>query len=310
MQMWSTYLKSRQHGHKIVHPDTFAFSQQLIEQDTLDLRLGSPLSQDIFEGPIGSQFPLAHDQDYRVVRYKYQLQYDFGQYIQPSTTLIDAWVRHSQTNSRRAHIDTTWTTDTLISQGGIPFYEDRMIIDTFGVEPMCQIDSIVNDSIIMLSGYYYEFIERYNLPLDFFGTPSTIPSISQSPSFWYPINPNLTTPKMTFSIYIKDDSLSSQYDFPCYAFNNLIDSFANVYETNLLSFELFPNPGTNQLSVRLPEHSKGTIYLHDVSGRLVHEIRRTQNTLYFIDTKDMNRGVYFVTYESEGVKSSQKWIKQ
>lgn len=296
--------------YQIVHPDSLAFNQQLIEQDTIDLRLGSPLSLLALGGPIGSQFPLEHDRDYRVVRHKYQLQYDFGQYIQPSTTLLDAWVRHSHTNSLRAHIDTTWTTDTLTSTGGVTYYEDRLIIDTFGVEPMCQIDSIINDSIITLSGYYYEFIEQYDEFLDFMGTPAFVPSTPQTPSFWYPINPNVDTLKMAFSIYIKDDSLSSQYDFPCYAFNNLIDSFANVYETNPLSFELFPNPGTNQLSIRLPEQSKGNIYLHDVSGRLVHQIRRTQNTLYFIDTKDLNRGVYFVTYESEGVKSSQKWIKQ
>lgn len=292
--------------YQIVHPDTLTVSQQLIQQDTIDLRLGAPLS---LYGPLGSQFPLTQNTDYRVVRHKYQLQYNFGQYMQPSTTLLDAWVRHSQTNSLRLHVDTSWTIDTVPAGGGGYNYPVVMIIDTFGVEPMCQIDSIINDSIITLSGYYYHFIEAYDFPLNSAGSPSFVTSTPQN--FWYPINPNITTPKMAFSIYIQDSLLTSQYDFPCYAFNNLIDSFANVnQQEHPLSFELFPNPGTNKLSIRIPDHSTGNIMVRDVAGRLIHEMQCSDNTLYFINTESFTNGIYFVTYESEGVTASQKWIKQ
>lgn len=289
---------------QIVHPDTLPISQQLIEQNAIDVRLASPLSQNA-GGPVGSQFPLAQNTDYRVVQYKYQLQYDFSQYMQPSTTLLDAWVRHSQTNSFRILTDTTWTIDTVTSLSNIVTYEDKLVIDTIGVEPMCVIDSISNDSIIYLSGYYYNFIEEYDLPLDVIGaSPDTM-------DIWYPMNPNIEQPKMAFSIYISDDSLNTQYDFPCYADNNLIDSFAQIYESGEeLTFDIFPNPGTNQISIRLPVRSKGKILLHDVFGRLINEMNTSQGTLYFIDTGAMSRGIYFVTYITGDGQSSKKWIKQ
>ncbi|NVK62927.1 MAG: S8 family peptidase [Flavobacteriales bacterium] len=284
--------------YQIVHPDTLPVGELLIEQDTINVRLASPLSTNP-GGPYGDQFPLQPNTDYKVIRYKYQLEYDFSQYMQPSTTLLDTWVRHSQTNSLRKHIDTTWISN--------PYYS--LIIDTIGVEPMCKIDSILGDTSIFLSGYFYHFINEYLLPLDFYQTPS---SISSDPiDFWYPLNPDSTQAKMAFSIYIHDDSLTSQYDFPCYADNPLIDSLASLHKIEgELTFEIFPNPGSHQLSIRIPENSQGNILLHDVSGRLLHQLNASHNTLYFIDTRHLNSGIYFVTYLSEGKKSSKKWIKQ
>lgn len=251
--------------YQIVHPDTLPIAEQLIQQDTISVRLASPLS-DNAGGPYGDQFPLLQNRDYKVVRYKYQLEYDFSQYMQASTNLLDAWVRHSQTNSWRMFIDTTWITMTI--SGGVPTTQEKLIIDTVGIEPMCHIDSIVGDSNIFLSGYYYHFIGEYASNLDYLSSPTNVQI--DAIDIWYPINPDSTQAKMAFSIYIHDDSLTSQYDFPCYGENPLIDSFALVNKIEQeMNFKLFPNPGTHQLSVRIPEYSTGQILLHDVSGRLL-----------------------------------------
>ena len=237
---------------------------------------------DAYKGPLGANFPLTLNRPYQVVRRKEQLSYNFGQYMEPTTDLLDLWVRHSQTNSLQFMEDTSTVIEII---NGNP--TSQIVATDFGVEPMAYVDSIVNDSIVYLSGYYYHFIGVYpddDLQLIPFLTPDPV-------NYWYPINPNIDSLQMTYSIYIQDSTLASRYDFDCDSLNILIDTLASIDETHLNRSKIYPNPGLNELSVELHNQfdTKGKIQLLDGMGRLITELDITNERKYRLDvaeTKD------------------------
>lgn len=283
--------------YQIVHPiDTF-IDRQTISVDTIVVYLEKELNSGSF-GPLSASWPLENNRGYKVVRYEEQLTYDFSQYIQDSTELLDAWVRHSQTNSLKFYNDTT------VGQFGLIEGEN------FRVEPMAYIDTIINDSIIKLTGYYYHFIRKYNTPD--FQDINIAPQIPEN--FWYPINPNVDTARMAFSIYLHDSTFTERYDFGCDSINILLDSFAVVNEPSFSDHILiYPNPATTELNVSIGDGfaNHGTIKLYDVSGRLIDEKDLSHGKLYTFDIRHLTNGIYFVHLNGGNSKSvTKKWIKQ
>tara|TARA_R110002072_G_scaffold302402_1_gene485124 strand:+ start:50894 stop:53443 length:2550 start_codon:yes stop_codon:yes gene_type:complete len=290
---------------QIIHPqDSPIFSNQ-ISKDTITIRVDTPLNP-LGLGPIGSSFPIEINKDYVVERIKYELFYDFGQYISPTTSLLDTWVRHSQTNSLMRYEDTA-----TVFVGSFPPLP-VLTQDKFGVEPMAEIDYTFGDSVIRLTGYYYHFIGQYeDTSLLCCGVP--IPLIIVPVDYWYPINPSITAPKMAFSIYIQDSTLTSQYDFPCDSANPLVDSVLSLSEIEILDNDIliFPNPAKDRLTVIIPETlENGSVGIVDIKGQLVLiENEHLTSGKYQFNIKNLSNGLYFVSYESKGTKITKKWIK-
>jgi hypothetical protein len=72
---------------------------------------------------------------------------------------------------------------------------------------------------------------------------------------------------------------------------------------------LFPNPGTNELTVSLKGNSAETEFnLYDAVGR---EVFSDKNTLkeYRINTSELNSGIYFYTLKIAGYRYHGKWMK-
>ncbi len=287
---------------QIVHPNNDPVYSQQIEKDTITLRIYTPLN-DMSGGPLASSFPMELNLDYLVERYKYEVYYDFSQYILPTTTVLDTWVRHSQTNSLAKFEDTT--TLMVGSPAPVPVFTT----DELEVEPMAVIDTVYNNSFIRLEGYYYHFIGRYYDTNLCCGVGYPITPVD----YWYPVNPTQTTPKMAFSIYIEDSTLTSLYDFPCDSSNVFIDSLASLgdleYEEDFL---LFPNPSSNEINVVIPEEllSKGTLRLCDLNGSIVQEINvNSDRSKYVFNVSHLKQGIYFAIYGTNNINLTKKWIK-
>lgn len=290
--------------YQIIHPQSAPTQIELVEHDTIIIYLDDPIYSNWF-GPIGSNYsslfdPLFLNKTYKVEKRKYRLTYDFSQYLQPplsssSVEFLDVWLRHSQTNSLRELQDTF--------EVAIPPYYS---IDTFRLEPeaeLIQVDPITGT--IILEGYYYQFLGFYQNQNDF------INEILTPVNVWYPINPNLQTPKMAYSIYLYD-SLATGINFPCYADNPLVDESVSVTSLNQEDdLSVFPNPGTNQLTVvtnstYLMDH----LQIIDLSGRMILEKDIHQENSVRIDTEALEAGIYTISIQLDNKKVlTKKWIK-
>lgn len=291
--------------YQIVHPQGTYTSRQTVETDTISINYVKPLSN-YGLGPLGAGFPLLLNFPYKVVRIKEQVVYNFGQYMLDSTVLLDAWVRHGQTNSAIRNEDTV---KSYIYSGTV--LQDSMVTGSdFGIEQMAVIDSIVNDSLIYLSGYYYHFVERYlnnNIEVLLYT------NASDPVEYWYPINPFLNEPKMAYSIYIHDTTLLTRYDFPCDSLNDLIDVYAAIPEQTSKDFEVYPNPGSTVLNIVLdhPSYAGSRIVLVEASGRIVQEIKIAESKWVSLSVNHLNSGLYFVNLIcADGTQKTKKWIKQ
>jgi len=284
--------------YQIIHPQSAPTQIELVEHDTIHIYLDDPIYGDM-NGPVGNNFLTVLNEIYKVEKRKYRLTYDFSEYLQPplsssAVELLDVWVRHSQTNSLRELQDT-------IDQQNMPF-----VIDTFQLEPdaeLVQIDAITGT--ITLEGTYYQFLGFYSSDVGYFNG-DLIPT-----NLWYPINPNLQTPKMAYSIYLYD-SLATGVDFPCYADNPLVDESVSVASLDQEDdLAIFPNPGTYQVTVatnstNLMDH----LQITDLSGRVILEKPIQHENIVHIDTEALQAGVYTISIQLDNNKVlTKKWIK-
>lgn len=291
--------------YQIIHPTTSFINSQIIEQDTITLFVDRPLNQPSF-GPLGSSFSIQLERNYRTVRYKYSINYNFSQFMGDSAELLDTWVRHSQTNSLRK-IEDAYDSLVPISPNN-PVVDTVLFTNTFEIEPMCKIDSIVGDSSIYLSGYYYHFTGKYGFGLD--------QGISDTENFWYPIDPISETPEMAYSIYVRDTTIAERYPFTCDSLNALFDSTAhlnNIFLNDNFIWELYPNPSNSSITVTLGDEVPiGWIVLTDISGKEINRIRSTGDETHTIDISQFGNGLYFVNLiDSHGnFLESKKLMKQ
>ena len=263
--------------------------------------MNKPLNS-LYGGPLGSQFPLELQKDYQVERRKYVLEYDITPYILPSTELLDTWIRHSETNSLGFITDTVGSLE-LIGLTGQYHWMPRP--DTFRIEPYCFIDTIINNSTILLSGYYYHFIKKH------IGQIEDNEFSSFDVDYWYPIDPNIDTLHMAFSLYIKDTTID-RYDFPCYAENPPLDTLLNANEIITPDFKIFPNPSKGEINIIFEnQHEEGVIEVFNISGQLLFsENIQPGNKIKSLYATNISPGVYLVKFSGQDSKSiTKKWMK-
>jgi hypothetical protein len=283
---------------QIVHPENTLINIELIKKDTIHFFVNNPLYAD-FNGPIGQSFIPALKNNYKAVRYAYELTYDFSNYILPSTQLIDAWVRFSQTNSVILTTDTSYYLGYVGNTGQVAQMID---VDTFGVEPYAYItmlDSVNNK--IKLKGYYYNFTNKLND--EFNNEIDTI-------NFWYPLNPLINEPSMAFSIYIFDSTLIDRYDFPCDSSNLLLDTNVSLNEININDINIYPNPSDGILNIEsFSNILNGKLKLTNLEGRTVYNVEVKNKKEYKLNFDNLPSGVYFIEFQSEKKNIAKKWIK-
>jgi len=79
-------------------------------------------------------------------------------------------------------------------------------------------------------------------------------------------------------------------------------------EINNGLFEIFPNPATNQVTIRTKEESRlVTLKIIDMTGRVIIE-KRVSNMQGTSETRSLKSGIYFVELLTENSITSQKLI--
>lgn len=83
-----------------------------------------------------------------------------------------------------------------------------------------------------------------------------------------------------------------------------------IFNSTLLNADIYPNPASNVLNIRLNESTaKGVFTIHDAGGKTIKSIAMNsiQNA---IDISELSSGVYFVTFSNEkGEISAGKFFK-
>ena len=82
-------------------------------------------------------------------------------------------------------------------------------------------------------------------------------------------------------------------------------SIDNVYDKTI---EIIPNPFDNQLIIRTDLEIFHTIWICDVSGRVIRNIDYSNSKEIIIDTKSMHSGIYLIKFETTNKKTITKKI--
>lgn len=298
---------------QIVHPDSLV-SSVIVQRDTIALAYREAFVADGW-GPISQGIPLERNDEYEVERVLMENTYSYAQYITPTTQVLDFWARPSASNSIEFYRDTIYSV-TPLPTGTFETYKFEFINLT-PFDTIVVIDTV--NYLVKTRGYYYHFIGDY-FPLtvnangvgqQLLGTGLNI-DLSEPINSWFPSNPIDSLPKMYFSLYLSDSSLTSIYDFPCDSANLLYDQYAGLAEETKISFaHLSPNPTTNTTTIltfpSLEEKKRITVY--SVHGEIIQEYF-TQQTSIELNLVDQPKGLYLVVWESENRSGTFKLIKQ
>ncbi len=113
-----------------------------------------------------------------------------------------------------------------------------------------------------------------------------------------------------------DDETYSNY---CYAINAGVTNWTegecisdNVLEQDALSFTIFPVPFEEELRVALNKNIKGYLSITDNLGRQVMSLKITNESSLTIQTRELDRGIYFLSIMDDGSKNvvNQKILKK
>lgn len=310
---------------QIVHPDSLV-SSTVIERDTIALGYNRAFVGDGW-GPISASMPMTREGEYETERVLIENVYYYGDYMLPTTQLLDYWERPSASNSTIFH------EDTFSYIGTVPVNQPivKYAFDYFDMTPYTYIDSIDTINHLMyMRGYYYHFMGEYENIINpniiggqvhpFAGVPINgavvVDSGKPNVDAWLPGNP-FEHAEMAFSIYIYDSTLTSRYDFPCSStYLSFVDSVEHNFtwvEINELKNDLFtvyPNPFSTELNVRFTQLDMYDLQLIGTEGKVYQTLSCQEKSLSF-DTGNLAKGMYFLKCtNSNGITQTYKIAKQ
>ena len=76
----------------------------------------------------------------------------------------------------------------------------------------------------------------------------------------------------------------------------------DVNETNEATFNIFPNPAKDQITIQFEKAKDGKIVIRDVAGRdvMVKEIEQVKQQLFSVAS--LSKGIYFIVFENSTIK--------
>lgn len=300
---------------QIVHPDSLV-SSTILARDTIALGYNRAFVADGW-GPISQGFPLVQLTEYQVERVLVENEYYFGEYVLPTTQIVDFWTRPSASNSVEYFEDTS---STLVYLGPIQGTHRKFEFDFYNQNPFDSISFIdLVSKTVKIQGYYYHFIGQFN-DVDEGYTADQSDTLIVDPlitvNSWLPIDPTNQQPKMAFSMYILDSTLTTIYDFPCESeYLDFADSIFHFYnyigvdELEPLEFRIFPNPTRTNLTIQLDKVASNELILYTVAGKEVMR-KEFQGKELTIATEDWATGMYFLFIRNEFGEFMRKLIKE
>ena len=77
---------------------------------------------------------------------------------------------------------------------------------------------------------------------------------------------------------------------------------------NEVLIDLYPNPSTTELTIKVPEVQNGRVRILSTEGFLVYE-EMIESTLFTIDVSTLAKGMYYITFELDNEFISRNFIK-
>tara|TARA_Y100000589_G_scaffold246893_1_gene234744 strand:- start:60612 stop:61628 length:1017 start_codon:yes stop_codon:yes gene_type:complete len=97
----------------------------------------------------------------------------------------------------------------------------------------------------------------------------------------------------------------------CVNINSIVTSVDNVFDKNEQLINIYPNPVTNAFTIKLKNNaSVKNITVKDVTGKLIYENHKLNESKLTVDTELWNKGIYFVSYTANGTPYMIKLIKK
>lgn len=109
-----------------------------------------------------------------------------------------------------------------------------------------------------------------------------------------------------YAIGIHGTSIANQDFIWIDDFSIQLSPTTNVKENEVLSFNIYPNPNNGEFTISGLE-ANSSILITDVNGRIIENVSNT-NTLANINLSNVNKGVYFITVESNNIKTTKRVI--
>lgn len=95
----------------------------------------------------------------------------------------------------------------------------------------------------------------------------------------------------------------------CETQSNCIDVFMGTDEFEKEEMiDLFPNPSTTELTIKVPEVQNGHVRILSTEGVLVYE-EKIESPLFKIDVSTLAKGMYYITFELDDEITSRNFIK-
>ncbi|HLT33335.1 MAG TPA: T9SS type A sorting domain-containing protein [Aquaticitalea sp.] len=90
-----------------------------------------------------------------------------------------------------------------------------------------------------------------------------------------------------------------------------VEENLGIGEESTFSFKIHENPADNNLTIELPQHiHSGKLSISDMLGKQIKNMDFNQDEILQVKISDLNQGLYFVTIESEGHKSTKRFVKK
>lgn len=90
-----------------------------------------------------------------------------------------------------------------------------------------------------------------------------------------------------------------------------VETGLGVDEASISHFKILENPADNSLVIDLPQQIRqGKLSITDILGKKVKTVDFDQNASLQVEISDLKQGIYFVTIESEGSKSTKRFVKK
>jgi len=92
---------------------------------------------------------------------------------------------------------------------------------------------------------------------------------------------------------------------------NITDSPVSANSLTRSEFEIYPNPVNDLLKIRVPgDISSSKIQIRNITGSLLYEERKPNDSLHIIDISNLASGMYFLNIQADDLLVSKKFVKQ
>jgi len=125
---------------------------------------------------------------------------------------------------------------------------------------------------------------------------------------WVRTNNGMSDVKVT-DLELRDDNVvfASTYGRGIFSGEFTGDNSA-IEEENVVKVQVYPNPASEVVNIKLPENMNATAYVYDINGREVLKQKIENADIINFDVSKLRKGYYIVSLKNSETSYSAKFI--